>query len=193
MGPGSSRGMGRRNNLLHLERCQRDTPSYEAQGGIRPSSGRCGCTACSSKAHDSARSPGSPKTISSTQPALPMCSYTGLVLQAVPPTMHESHNAADARDASTKYLPSDDITRVTPAWVSDPIAFKVGLPKGRRVMWVLWRTHVYSAENKVGHGPVHTPSYPDGTVFRSVTLIDDLTLQSGGNLSCGPPELPSSH
>ncbi len=83
----------------------------------------------------------------------------------------------------------ESITGVQAVMVTDPVAPKLGLGKATspRLMWAITGTSVtrpptYRVDAREG---VRLPVYPVGTVLRSLTLVDDLTLSLAGNFSCG--------
>jgi hypothetical protein len=70
---------------------------------------------------------------------------------------------------------------VVAAMVTNPNGTKVGLPTTPRIMWVIYTETVYQPPQG-GHGPATDMS--PGTVLHALTLVDDETLQIGGNFAC---------
>lgn len=104
----------------------------------------------------------------------------GLSIRPLPHGQSPVHSESQARAAAAHVVPSDAITRVVAAMVSDPLGIKLGLPTTPRVMWVIYHDTVY--QPLPDHGPATTT--PPGTVFHLLTLVDDETLKLGGNFAC---------
>jgi hypothetical protein len=138
-----------------------------------------------------------PVTASSSSPASPapaaqpslLCSALGLRIDALPVGTHVEHTDQDAlRAAAAANVGPTAHVRVYVAWVQDPTADKVGLGDNTqfRVMWVLDGTDTTAIPSP---GELIAPAPPagaasPGTVYRTVTLIDDQSMKLGGNFDC---------
>lgn len=102
------------------------------------------------------------------------------------------HTAAQAEAVVRAYFVGDQLTAAIPVRLADPIANKVklGSPTTVRYMWVIIRREVARPRPPDSLGP---PGPSPGTVFILATLVDDQTLQLGGNFGCDtPPAQPST-
>jgi hypothetical protein len=132
-------------------------------------------------------SPASPApTADSPQP----CYAAGLRIDALPVGIHVEHAEQDALQAAAaaQVGPSSHL-RVYVAWVQDPVADKVSLGDNAqfRVMWVLDGTDTTATPSP---GELIAPASSagaasPGTVYRTITLIDDQSMKLGGNFDCG--------
>jgi hypothetical protein len=106
------------------------------------------------------------------------------------------HTSSEADRVVTASFPNDSLVETFPVLVADPVAPKVGLGSATtpRKMWVAVRRQVATARPPGSLGP---PGATPGTVSIVATLVDDETLQLGGNLGCGvpasPPAAPDNH
>jgi hypothetical protein len=137
-----------------------------------------------------------PVTASSSSPASPvptaqlslLCSALGLRIDALPAGTHVEHTGQDAlRAAAAANVGPTSHLRVYAAWVQDPTADKVSLGDNAdfRVMWVLAGTDTTatpSPDERIGPAP-NVGASP-GTVYRTITLIDDQSMKLGGNFDC---------
>ena len=137
-----------------------------------------------------------PVTASSSSPASPapaaqptlLCSALGLRIDALPVGTHVEHTYQDAmRAAAAANVGPTSHVRVYVAWVQDPTADKVGLGDNTqfRVMWVLDGTGTTAIPGP-GEliGPAPNVGASPGTVYRTITLIDDQSMKLGGNFDC---------
>jgi hypothetical protein len=116
------------------------------------------------------------------------CSFPGLAAQQVPSGTTGQHSSAQA--LAVAGIPAEAQPKSSyMAMVTDPTAPKLGLgsPADARLMWVfITQTNnadLSQASRPPGHGP-YMPSYPAGTVFKSIWLVDDLTLTPAGSFAC---------
>jgi hypothetical protein len=118
----------------------------------------------------------------STTGWLPRCrQITGLSIAPLPDGVRPSHTSKQARTVANTTV-DGTITNIIAAAVVDPEDPKVGLPETRRTMWLVYRKRTYSLSPS---GPFpNGPAIPNGTVFKTITAIDDKTLRLAGNFSC---------
>ena len=115
------------------------------------------------------------------------CSFPGLAAQQAPSGTTGQHSSAQA--LAVAGIPAHAQPKSYLAMVTDPTAPKLGLgsPDDARLMWVFTAQttdgDLSQASRPPGHGP-YMPSYPAGTVFNSVWLVDDLTLTPAGSFAC---------
>lgn len=115
------------------------------------------------------------------------CSFPGLAAQQAPSGTTGQHSSAQA--LAVAGIPANAQPKSYLAMVTDPSAPKLGLgsPDDARLMWVfITQTNnadLSQASRPPGHGP-YLPSYPPGTVSRSIWLVDDLTLTPAGSFAC---------
>jgi hypothetical protein len=117
------------------------------------------------------------------------CSIPGLAAQPAPSGTTGQHSSAQAQAVAG--IPADAQPRSYLAMVTDPTAPKLGLGSAAdaRLMWIFItqddNADLSQASRPPGHGP-HHPSYPPGTVFNYISLVDDLTLAPAGSFACQP-------
>jgi hypothetical protein len=117
------------------------------------------------------------------------CGFPGLAAQQAPSGTTGQHSSAQAQAAAG--IPAGAQPRSYLAMVTDPTAPKLGLGSAAdaRLMWVFITQNnnadLSQASRPPGHGPYH-PSYPPGTVFNYISLVDDLTLAPAGSFACQP-------
>jgi hypothetical protein len=114
-----------------------------------------------------------------------------LLVQPLPEGAQPLHTAADALSVSASVGPREH-RHAYVAWVTYPIGlsskFSWGSPGAPRIMWVVDGTETIQAPSSNPSGPPiigPAPVYSPGTVLRIVTLVDDATLELGGNFACG--------
>jgi hypothetical protein len=138
----------------------------------------------------------------------PPCGAFGLRIEELPSGDHVEHTEQDAlRTAADANVGPTSHVHVYAAWVQDPTADKVGLGDNSqfRIMWVLDGTDTIATPSPgTAHFPPSSAGAPTpGTVFRTITLVDDHNLTLGGNFDCGsttttnslasaPPSAPSA-
>lgn len=139
-------------------------------------------------------SPASPApTAQLSQP----CGAFGLRIDALPVGDPVEHTEQDAlRAAVAANVGPTSHVRVYAAWVEDPTADKVGLGDNTqfRVMWVLDGTNTIATPSPgTAQFPPSSAGAPTpGSVYRTVTLVDDHSLTLGGNFDCGSTQTISS-
>ena len=160
--------------------------SADGSGSIAVSSTLAGPLVSSLPITASSSTPASPAA--TTQPSLP-CTALGLRIDALPVGTHVEHTDRDAlRVAVAAHVGPAAHVRTYVAWVRDPTADKVGLGDNTqfRVMWVLDGTDttaIPSPGEPIGPAPDGGAASP-GSVYRTITLIDDQTMKLGGNFAC---------
>jgi hypothetical protein len=125
------------------------------------------------------------------------CGTFGLRIDALPVGDPVEHTEQDAlRAAAAANVGPTSHVRVYAAWVQDPTADKVGLGDSTqfRVTWVLDGTNTIATPSP---GTAHFPPSSDGaptpgSVYRTITLVDDHSLMLGGNFDCGGTQTISS-
>jgi hypothetical protein len=125
------------------------------------------------------------------------CGAFGLRIDTLPAGDHIEHTEQDAlRTAAAADVGPISQVRVYAAWVQDPTADKVGLGDNTqfRVMWVLDGTDTIATPTPgTAHFPPSSAGAPTpGSVYRTVTLVDDHSLTLGGNFDCGSTQTISS-
>jgi hypothetical protein len=117
---------------------------------------------------------------------LPSCdvSESGFSMHRLPQGTIPVHSSAEARNvAERQHVGPEQITDVAPAIVTDPTGIKLGLRTTARVMWIIFGDDVHDLD---ADGPVpHPPGMTPGAVTHVLTLVDDETLELGGNFACG--------
>jgi len=162
------------------------TQSAEGPGSSAVSSTLVGPQVTSVPVTASSSSPASPAP--AAQPTL-LCSALGLRIDALPVGTHVEHTEQDAmRAAAAANVGPTSHVRVYVAWVQDPTADKVGLGDNTqfRVMWVLdgtGTTATPSPRGPIGPAADGGAASP-GSVYRTITLIDDQSMKLGGNFAC---------
>jgi hypothetical protein len=162
------------------------TQSADGSGSSAVSSTLVGPQVSSLPVTASSSSPASPAP--AAQPSL-LCSALGLRIDALPVGTHVEHTDQDAlRAAAAANVGPTSQVRVYVAWVQDPTADKVGLGDNTqfRVMWVLdgtGTTAIPGPGELIAPAPRAGAASP-GTVYRTITLIDDQSMKLGGTFAC---------
>jgi hypothetical protein len=137
-----------------------------------------------------------PSPAPTAQLSLP-CGAFGLRIDALPVGDPVEHTEQDAlRTVAAANVGPTSHVHVYAAWVQDPIEDKVGLGANTqfRVMWVLDGTDTIATPSPgTAHFPPSSAGAPTpGTVYRTITLVDDHSLTLGGNFDCGSTKTVSS-
>lgn len=115
------------------------------------------------------------------------CSFPGLAAQQAPYGTTGQHSSAQAQAVAG--IPAGAQPKSYLAMVTDPTAPKLGLGSAddARLMWVFItqsdNADLSQASRPPSHGP-YIPTYPAGTVFNGIWLVDDLTLAPAGSFAC---------
>jgi len=125
------------------------------------------------------------------------CYAAGLRIDALPVGTHVEHTEQDAlRAAAAANVGPTSQVRVYVAWVQDPVANKVSLGDSAqfRVMWVLdgTDTTVTPSPGELIAPASSAGAASPGTVYRTITVIDDQSMKLGGNFDCGSTKTVNS-
>jgi hypothetical protein len=117
------------------------------------------------------------------------CPAQGLSITALSASARMTHTAAQVRTAIAQQHTGGHIVGIYPALVKDPFASKLGLGSAtvRRRMWVVYTVRTTGPERSTS-GPGPSPAFMPlpNTKIADLTLLDDATLRSGGDLACKP-------
>jgi hypothetical protein len=130
-----------------------------------------------------------PRLGSNHPPSFVCANVPDLLVQPLPEGAQPLHTPADALRVSASVGPREHRGAYA-AWVRDPLAvkFRWTSPAAPRIMWVVDGTETIQAPSSNPSGPPiigPAPVYSPGTVLKIVTLVDDSTLELGGNFACG--------